>query len=102
LGEELDLSHYRQLILPLQPMPSPVWARAEAVLSIKSAIARHGITPQQPEFAGCFISAESEASPQQSARYMDAIGHVWDGPGVPDWLQRAINSGQTIEHFRVS
>ncbi|MGE8366520.1 H-NS family nucleoid-associated regulatory protein, partial [Cupriavidus sp.] len=27
----------------------------------------------------------------------------WDGRGaMPDWLQRAVNAGQTVEHFRVS
>ena len=35
-------------------------------------------------------------------KYRDAFGHEWDGTGErPDWLTRAINAGQDIEHFRV-
>jgi len=76
-------------------------ARADAILWIKSAIARHGITLQQLEFAGCFAFTDG-APPAQIKKYMDASGHAWDGIGsIPDWLQRAINSGQTVEHFRV-
>lgn len=34
---------------------------------------------------------------------MNAAGQVWDGTGtMPDWLQRAVNAGQSIEHFRVN
>ena len=35
-------------------------------------------------------------------RYRNAHGQGWDGHGaMPDWLQRAVNAGQTVEHFRV-
>ncbi|MEQ5842125.1 DNA-binding protein [Paraburkholderia acidicola] len=34
-------------------------------------------------------------------KYRDAFGNRWDGQGErPDWLRRAINAGQDIEHFR--
>jgi DNA-binding protein H-NS len=34
-------------------------------------------------------------------KYRDAFGNSWDGRGErPDWLTRAINAGQDIEHFR--
>jgi DNA-binding protein H-NS len=37
----------------------------------------------------------------RSVRYQDAAGHVWDGTGdLPEWLRRAVASGQSIEHFR--
>jgi len=32
-------------------------------------------------------------------RFRDAQGHVWDGRGdLPDWLQRAVNAGQSVAH----
>ncbi|MGN5478218.1 H-NS family nucleoid-associated regulatory protein [Cupriavidus basilensis] len=35
-------------------------------------------------------------------RYRSADGRTWNGQGeLPDWLQRAVNAGQDIEHFRV-
>jgi DNA-binding protein H-NS len=35
--------------------------------------------------------------------YRDAQGNGWDGNGeVPEWLQRYINAGQAMDHFRVS
>ncbi|WP_042879079.1 H-NS family nucleoid-associated regulatory protein [Cupriavidus necator] len=34
--------------------------------------------------------------------YRNALGQSWDGQGeYPDWLQRAVNAGQSIEFFRV-
>jgi len=37
----------------------------------------------------------------RAIRYQDALGHVWDGKGdLPDWLRRAVASGQNIEFFR--
>jgi len=38
-----------------------------------------------------------------AVRYRNAHGQGWDGRGaMPDWLQRAVNAGQTVEHFRVA
>ncbi len=46
----------------------------------------------------------SLAEDEQSAcaiRYQDAMGHVWDGQGdLPEWLRRAVASGQSIDFFR--
>ena len=82
---------------------STIRARAEAILWIRSAVARHGITLQQLELAGCFAPVKLEAMPKKSAKYMDATGHIWDGKGsVPEWLQRSINAGQSMEHFRIA
>jgi len=48
---------------------------------------------------GCFEPPPKPAKPL----YMSADGQQWDGNGtLPDWLQRAVNAGQSIEHFRVS
>lgn len=78
--------------------------RAAAVLWIKSQIAKHGITYDGLLAAGCFGHSES-GGPCQAAgaiRYRDATGHTWDGTGdLPNWLQRAVNAGQSIEHFEV-
>lgn len=43
-------------------------------------------------------------SPQPSGvLYRNALGQCWDGTGeMPDWLQRAVNAGQTPEFYRVS
>lgn len=77
--------------------------RAEAILWIKTQMARHGLQFEDLKRAGCFdehASAGSTSSAQ--ARFRDAQGHVWDGQGaLPAWLQRAVNAGQSVEHFRV-
>ncbi|MBY4948301.1 H-NS histone family protein [Cupriavidus respiraculi] len=34
--------------------------------------------------------------------YRNALGQTWDGIGEPpDWLQRAVNAGQSMEFYRV-
>jgi DNA-binding protein H-NS len=34
--------------------------------------------------------------------YRNALGQTWDGTGEPpDWLQRAVNAGQSMEFYRV-
>lgn len=48
--------------------------------------------------------ANDSASPQPAGvLYRNALGQCWDGTGeMPDWLQRAVNAGQTPEFYRVS
>ncbi|WP_455286550.1 H-NS family nucleoid-associated regulatory protein [Cupriavidus necator] len=77
--------------------------RANAILWVKSQMARHGITPEALEAAGCFPKSNvAQAMQATQVCYRDAQGHTWDGKGnVPDWLQRAVNAGQSVEHFRV-
>ncbi len=42
-------------------------------------------------------------APAPARRYRNAEGQVWDGEGpMPAWLLRAVNAGQSVEHFRVS
>ncbi|WP_459570026.1 H-NS family nucleoid-associated regulatory protein [Cupriavidus sp. 8B] len=51
--------------------------------------------------AGCFAATQPNPS-SGTVRYRNAQGQGWDGRGaMPDWLQRAIHAGQTVEHFRV-
>lgn len=65
-------------------------------------MARHGVTIAQLFEAGCFPSAGSNITIARSVMYRDAAGNTWDGIGdVPEWLQRATNAGQSIDHFMV-
>lgn len=68
---------------------------------IKTQMVKFGLHLTDLQQAGCF----AEPPPAVSAgpiRFRDAQGHVWDGRGaLPDWLQRAVNAGQSVEHFLV-
>ncbi|WP_460483689.1 H-NS family nucleoid-associated regulatory protein [Cupriavidus yeoncheonensis] len=66
-------------------------------------MARYGLHLADLQKAGCFCEGASLASPPaRSVCFRDAYGHTWDGHGdLPDWLRRAMNAGQSIEHFRV-
>ncbi|WP_419187130.1 H-NS family nucleoid-associated regulatory protein [Cupriavidus necator] len=78
--------------------------RADAILWVKSQMARNGISIDDLVAAGCFSErpSRSDANTAACVRYRDAAGHVWDGNGkLPDWLQRAVNAGQSVEHFKV-
>jgi DNA-binding protein H-NS len=69
-------------------------ARERLILWIRRRMEEFGITFEALEAA---LIADA-AMP----KYRDAFGHEWDGSGErPDWLTRAINAGQDIEHFRV-
>lgn len=73
--------------------------RAAAILWVKSQMARHGITADDLVSAGCF----GQPMAVMRAQYKDAVGHSWNGEGaLPEWLQRAVNAGQSVEHFKVA
>ena len=73
--------------------------RAEAITWVRLQIARYGLTYADLAAAGVFPSRQRK---QQKVRYRSANGQTWDGEGeMPDWLQRAVNAGQSPEHFRV-
>ena len=80
-------------------------ARAEAVLWVRKQMAKHGLTLADLVAAGCFAvprDTPSLKNPASAARYRSADGRSWNGTGdVPDWLRRAVNAGQNVEHFRV-
>ncbi|WP_240987860.1 H-NS family nucleoid-associated regulatory protein [Cupriavidus taiwanensis] len=67
-------------------------------------MARHCIAIDDLAAAGCFAATTPATSPKvRPVRYRDAEGHSWDGRGDrPEWLQRAVNAGQSPDHFRVS
>ncbi|MDF3839984.1 H-NS family nucleoid-associated regulatory protein [Cupriavidus basilensis] len=73
--------------------------RAEAITWIRVQMAHYDLTIADLADAGCFV--DRKPSPQP-ARYRNAEGQTWDGQGaMPDWLQRAVNAGQSIEFFRI-
>ncbi|WP_137923755.1 H-NS family nucleoid-associated regulatory protein [Cupriavidus sp. 2SB] len=77
--------------------------RAAAILWVKSQMARHGVTADDLVSAGCFGEQFVKPKAAVRAQYKDAVGHSWDGEGtLPEWLQRAVNAGQNIEHFRIT
>ncbi|AQV92652.1 histidine biosynthesis protein [Cupriavidus necator] len=79
--------------------------RAAAILWVKSQMAKHSIAIDDLVAAGCFAATTPTTSPQKvrPIRFRDAAGHSWDGHGdLPEWLQRAVNAGQSTDHFRIS
>lgn len=73
--------------------------RNEAILWIRTQMARNGISYEDLIQAGCFDDNRTEEVP----RYRSADGQTWNGRGeMPDWLQRAVNAGQSVDHFRIS
>ncbi len=75
--------------------------RAEAITWIRVQMAQHGLTVADLQAAGC-IAEPPPATLSGAVRYRNAHGQGWDGRGaMPDWLQRAVDAGQTVEHFRV-
>lgn len=104
-------------------------AKQAAVAWIHAQMDRYALTFEHLLEAGCFDGAEDEteasprakpapetaaptavptapATPATPVRpkvlYRNAMGQSWDGTGpYPDWLQRAVNAGQTIEFYRV-
>ncbi|WP_459574850.1 H-NS family nucleoid-associated regulatory protein [Cupriavidus sp. 8B] len=69
-----------------------------AILWVRMQMVRNSISFDDLMRAGCF----ADAAKPQAVRYRSADGRVWDGKGeLPDWLQRAVNAGQSVEHFRV-
>lgn len=72
--------------------------RNEAILWIRKEMAKKGVSFEDLVAAGCFDDGHA----QQAPRYRSADGQTWDGRGqMPDWLQRAVNAGQSVDHFKV-
>lgn len=94
-------------------------AKLAAVAWIREQMDRHALTLDDLVEAGCFDnvptasagtdepapSTATAAAPKAAGArplYRNALGQSWDGQGdYPDWLQRAVNAGQSIEFFRV-
>ena len=72
--------------------------KAAAILWVRMQMVRNGISYEDLVQAGCFDGGAA----RKVVRYRSADGRTWDGQGErPDWLQRAVNAGQNIAHFRV-
>lgn len=99
-------------------------SKQAAVAWILEQMDRHGLTFDDLVEAGCFAAGvegeegdealAEEAVPAQASAapaaengrarvlYRNAMGQTWDGTGeYPDWLQRAVNAGQSIDFYRV-
>ena len=75
--------------------------RAEAITWVRLQIARYGLSYADLAAADVFPSRQRQQK-RLKVRYRSADGQTWDGEGeMPDWLQRAVNAGQSAEHFRV-
>lgn len=76
--------------------PEP--GREAAIAWIQEQMQTYDLSVEDLQAHGCFEAPPLPAGPV----YMSADGQHWDGTGeMPDWLQRAVNAGQSIEHFRV-
>lgn len=103
-------------------------AKLAAATWVREQMDRHGLTLDDLLEAGCFAAPPAPPAPAQvapratlavappvaapampaeaekpgRALYRNAMGQSWDGTGErPEWLQRAVNAGQTIDFFRV-
>ncbi|CAJ0780326.1 H-NS family nucleoid-associated regulatory protein [Ralstonia chuxiongensis] len=78
--------------------PQAPRGRAEALAWVREQIALFELTYEQLRAAGAFAPP-----PKAAVAYRNAQGQTWDRKGaMPDWLQRAVNAGQSVEHFRVA
>ncbi|WP_019449339.1 H-NS family nucleoid-associated regulatory protein [Cupriavidus sp. BIS7] len=101
-------------------------AKQAAVAWVREQMDLHGLTFEDLVEAGCFAMDHADAAdaadhgdhagtngagpatmpPAAEAAprvlYRNALGQTWDGSGeYPDWLQRAVNAGQSIDFYRV-
>ncbi|KJK20683.1 histone-like nucleoid-structuring protein [Burkholderiaceae bacterium 16] len=98
-------------------------AKIAAATWVREQMDLHGLTLDDLLEAGCFAAPPAPApvmpaatlavpapAPAPAAEaenparplYRNAMGQSWDGTGErPEWLQRAVNAGQTIDFFRV-
>jgi DNA-binding protein H-NS len=92
-------------------------AKQAAVAWVHEQMELHGLTFDDLVEAGCFAEEHAEAAddagvvadvatlPAETLPrviYRNAMGQTWDGSGeYPDWLQRAVNAGQSIDFYRV-
>lgn len=77
--------------------------RRDAITWVRVQMARHGLHLQDLIAAGCIpVLGAATGDSQFLIRYRNAEGQTWDGQGaMPEWLQRALNAGQGLDHFAV-
>jgi DNA-binding protein H-NS len=86
--------------------------RQAAIAWIKTAMEDHHLTQEdvlplfeQANAASALapVPAPAPAPADGGKCYRSADGQTWDGQGeMPSWLQRAVNAGQSPDHFLVS
>ncbi len=90
-------------------------AKLAAATWVREQMDRHGLTLDDLLEAGCFAAPPAPAPAAAKAPapapeapkpapplYRNALGQSWDGTGErPEWLQRAVNAGQSVDFFRV-
>lgn len=105
-------------VVVAEPAATPAAAPAPARVTMSVPAQKAGaVKPAAPPAASAQAAeaaavpaaaavAPASALPQASVparRYRNAEGQVWDGVGpMPAWLLRAVNAGQSVEHFRVN
>lgn len=58
--------------------------------------------PGAPDVPAVMAATVAPQPPKKGPVYRNALGQIWDGIGeYPDWLQRAVNAGQSIDFYRV-
>ncbi|QYY28938.1 H-NS histone family protein [Cupriavidus pinatubonensis] len=61
-----------------------------------------GEMPGAPDVPAVMAATAAPQPPKKGPIYRNALGQSWDGTGeYPDWLQRAVNAGQSIDFYRV-
>ena len=85
--------------------PEP--GREAAIAWILEQMQAYDLSVEDLQTHGCFDAPPPPPPPPEPPApigpvYMSADGQHWDGIGdMPDWLRRAVNAGQSIEHFRI-
>lgn len=86
--------------------------RERIILYIRRRMKEYGVTAEhlmpapeeQPETPALPKHAAAQAMPAPTPghiQYADAAGNSWDGAGpMPEWLQRAVRAGQSVDFFR--
>ena len=84
--------------------PASSAASAGPPISATPAASSAASSTASPATTATASGTNASASPQPAGvLYRNALGQCWDGTGeMPDWLQRAVNAGQTPEFYRVS
>ena len=77
-------------------------AKADAVATLKAAMAEAGVTPA--DLGVSSVKTQAKAGRASVApKYRDEVtGATWSGRGMrPRWLKAETDAGKDVEHFRI-
>jgi DNA-binding protein H-NS len=86
--------------------------RERIILYIKRRMKEYGVTaehlmpppdeqPETPALPKTATAQPMSAPTPGHIQYADAAGNSWDGAGpMPEWLQRAVHAGQSVDFFK--